>query len=1374
MPAHPSPFRAIPRRLASPHLIALALCLLIGGVAGASLLTSPEAPKKAHALAPEEAKGSCPVTGPGGKRMAYAAAEEAPTAAPEEKPNPEGKNSPGCVSCHIGTEPSHASQPSALNGFGCVGCHGGNPTSKKIEEAHVQPRYPAEWKKLGKVRFSGNPERAYTLLNREDPRFIRFVNPGDLRIAAETCGAAGCHGEKQPTKGDNVVLKVRKSMMTHGSFLYGAALYNNGALPVRDAQFGESYSVAHLQNPHQPHSLPQRINGTFLDPVTKQFRLPTPDETFARGWLSFLDPLPRWEITQVGNVLRVFERGGQRKGEIGNPNREEEPGRPDVKLSARGHGTQLRTDPVFLGLQKTRLLDPTLNFPGTNDQPGDFRSGGCSSCHNVYANDPDPFHSGPYASRGNRGLSFTGDKAMKDAQARGERGHPISHTMSNEIPTSQCITCHIHPGTNMLTTYLGYTWWDNETEGEGMYPKKSLQRSPAEKDAIQQRNPEGAALRGNWGDVSFLENEVPKLNAKLKQTQFASFNGHGWVFRAVYKRDREGNLLDSDGRCLPPGTDLTKPNPPAPNQPLQPGAAVHLRDIHLEKGMHCVDCHFAQDNHGTLKLYSEPRAALEIGCVDCHGTIRKKADPSADEAVAAGPEGGRKLSDYQLMSVGGSPTLRWEKTDDGKLIQHSAVTPDLQWEVPQVLDTITPGNKHYNPKSARAKTIRKDNKTWGPPADDAQLAHTDANMTCYSCHTAWTSSCFGCHLSMTANQKKPQLHFEGGNSRNWTSYNFQTLRDDLFMLGKESTVMAPTDASGKKCQRTVPVRSSCAILVSSQNANREWLYEQQQPVSAEGFAGTAFSTFVPHTVRGKETKACSDCHVSQANDNNAWMANVLLQGSNSVNFIGRFAYVATGESVEAIAVTERDEPQAVIGSYLHRLAYPEAYKDHQDRGRKLKIAHTHEGKALSLQQRGEYLYSAEGEHGLRVYDIANIDNKGFSERITTAPVSPLGQKFYVHSKYATCVAAPSTMALDPVRTHRPENEEGRIHPLYGYLYVTDRDEGLILVGAATLLDGNPTNNFLKRALTWNPGGLLNGANHVEIAGTHAYITCDRGLVIVDIDDPLHPKVATEIGAPALNHPRSVAVQFRYAWVCDADGLKVVDVTDPTKARVVPGALVRLDSANNVYVSRSYAYVAAGKQGLAIIDVKQPEQPKLEQLFTAGGTLNDARAVRVGMTNNSTYAYVADGVNGLRVVQLTAPDTTPGIYGYAPRATPTLIATYKTDEPALALSEGLDRDRAVDESGNQLSVFGRRGARPLNANEQSRMFRLNDGTGPLFQVTDHADDLTPGNTGQSSVRGNWVDGLYLLPLLGIAAYRARRRTQLTAKPPRARREEPERE
>src|SRR5947207_12404874 len=215
------------------------------------------------------------------------------------------------------------------------------------------------------------------------------------------------------------------------------------------------------------------------------------------------------------------------------------------------------------------------------------------------------------------------------------------------------------------------------------------------------------------------------------------------------------------------------------------------------------------------------------------------------------------------------------------------------------------------------------------PSDDTSLAHANTSMTCYSCHTSWTPTCFGCHLQMTANARKPMLHNEGLLTRNYTSYNFQVLRDDIYMLGVDGTVTG---------HRIAPARSSCAVLVSSQNANREWLYYQQQTISAPGLSGQAFSTFVPHTVRAKETKQCSDCHVAAANDNNAWMAQLLLHGTNFMNFMGRYIYIATGDrGLQAVAIAEHDEPNAIYGSDLQRIPSPENFKKFVARGPQLTI-----------------------------------------------------------------------------------------------------------------------------------------------------------------------------------------------------------------------------------------------------------------------------------------------------------------------------------------------------------------------------------------------------------------------------------------------------
>ncbi|HLZ49301.1 MAG TPA: hypothetical protein VKP61_00995 [Candidatus Acidoferrum sp.] len=1204
------------------------------------------------------------------------------------------RKSSGCVSCHSSTdEPSM--HPTKTVFLGCSDCHGGDasvsvasgiaPNSAEFnatkEKAHVQPRSP-----IFKVR-SALPEDTYTAWLKESYEYVKFRNPGDLRVAPETCGAAGCHPRE--------VRASSTSMMTHTGLLWGAALYNNGGFPEKDTHFGESYDR---------NGKPQSI---------KTIPPPTREETRTKGVLPELEPLLRWEISQPGNVLRVFERGGEKKAELGNPDREEDPGKPDDKLSDRGFGTELRTDPVFLGLQKTRLVDPVMSLPGTDDHPGDYRSSGCSSCHVVYANDRDPAHSGAYAQFGHSGFSASSDPMIP----KKESGHPIKHVFTRSIPSSQCMVCHIHPGTNMLTTYFGLTWWDNEIDGDKMYP--SQQRNPTDEQRYQSflRNPEAAAARGLWSDQKFLENlGSPEFNATLKSTQFADFHGHGWVFRSVFNHDRKGNWLDNDGKIIPF------------DDPQRFSKAVHLADIHLEKGMQCNDCHFEQDNHGNGKIYGEPRAAVEIDCIDCHGTIRSKA--TLRTSGPAAPAGGRRLD--LLRTPSGLRRFEWR--DDGALIQRSMSEPNLQWEIVQTLDSITPGNAHFNMKSFRAKLMSKDGtvKSQSSP-DDSNLAHANSSMTCYSCHTSWTPTCFGCHLQMTANARKPMLHNEGITTRNYTSYNFQVLRDDIYMLGVDGTVTG---------HRIAPARSSCAILVSSQNANRDWLYYTQQTISAPGFSGQAFSTFVPHTVRARETKQCSDCHVSASNDNNAWMAQLLLQGTNFMNFMGGYIYVATGnKGLEAIAVAEHDEPEAIYGSDLQRVAYPDDYKKFLARNRQLATSYRHAGNVLDVQARGEYAYAATGPGGLRIYDVANIDNKSFSERITTAPVSPLGQRLFVPTKNAVAVASPTTLGVDPLRQALPVNEEQPIHLLYGFLYVADREEGLVVIGnpnlkspspgVGTLIDGNPANNFLKRTLAFNPGGILTGAHRITIAGKYAYILTDKSLVVVDLDNPLAPRVTSIIGAPELDNPRGIAVQFRYAFVVDRYGLKTLDVTDLAHPKLVANGKVALGDPRNIYVARTYAYVADGRFGLSIVDVENPEQPRYEQQYSANGAIDDTNDVKIGMVAGSAFAFLADGRNGLRVLQIVSPWDDPAHFsGFSPRPVPKLIATALTRGPALAISKGIDRDRAVDESGNQLAVFGRRGARPLNRAEMQRLY-LHSGNGEFYSV---ADDLVerPRSTSSTSL------------------------------------------
>jgi hypothetical protein len=1462
------------------------------------------------------------------QKITYVRAPAAPRGQPGETAAEQwayvDKQNAGCVSCHTASDHKtmHASPAVVL---ACVDCHGGNKEVvvdrswnrhsmeyvAALKQAHVLPRFPVAWG----WPSSANPKRSYALLAKESPEFIRFVNPSDYRVARDSCGA--CHM--------SIIEASERSLMSTGAMLWGGAAYNNGIVPFKNYMFGESFT-----RKGEPALL--KSASTQIGPDGKpMWGTVTPAEK-ARGALPILYPLPRWNTIPPGDVFRVFEDGGHvinpQFPEIGLPNstgsiqKLAEPGRPDLKQSNRGPGTGLRVAIPVLNIHKTRLNDPFLFQMGTNDQPGDYRSSGCASCHVIYANDREPRHSMNYAQCGRDGQTITADPTInslregehrqgaygtydaakeehhervratvlggkgkylggdgtdpeekadlavncaraiasaeqltfspaegqaphgtmddhamsqaeahaaagldKDGHAGGpaadhyvamqdrERGHPLVHAFTRAIPTAQCMNCHMHQPNIFLNTYLGYIMWDYESDAPRMWPgpentapkpagmsdadwqkafKKQFHPNMAEQREVLDRNPEGAATRGLWRDVEFLRN-VYDLNAENKDTQFADYHGHGWNFRAILKRDRRGNLLDDDGDMSTYGTDtahIVDPNDPQKWRKAgegkfvqpgydNPGKAVHMMDIHAQVGMQCADCHFAQDSHGNGMIYGEVANAVEIGCKDCHGT--PDAYPTLMTSNMAAPEKGNNLA--LLRNADGQRRFEWTTEANGRrvLIQRSIIDPKLSWRVSLVKESVDPqyagqtepdGRPVFNPKAVRAKLMAKS------AADDGMYkfglgvakearAHRDDDMACFTCHLSWTTSCAGCHLPIEANWKSTTHKYEEDYTRNYATYNPQVARDDMFQLGKhqrnKSSGSDPVkfDATGNPISGkaiTAPIRSTSALILSSTNINRERIYVQQPPISSIGYSSQAFAPHFPHTVRKNETKQCTDCHVSQDDDNNAIMAQLLLLGTNYVNFVGMNAWTGLQGGFEAVRVTEWDEPQAVIGSYLHRYAYPDFYKLHVEKNdRELKnwtrgaivdgklsgettgreqFTNPTKGTADAvrcLQMRGEYMFVAEGKGGFRAYDIAQVGDKGFSERITTAPFSPLGHDTHVKTSNATCMALPTNQAIAPTR-NTPElrglNQEQPFSPVYHYAFVTDSVEGLIAVNVDTLADGEFRNNFFSRALTFNPDGVLTGARHITLAGDYAYIVTDKALVTVHLPEAWSPDKPCEVSdkntclAPRitsvvpLKDPRATAVQFRYLWVTTANGLELMDVTNLASPRPVPQATVPLADARRVYLARTYAYVAAKAQGLVIVDITAPTRPSIYQAYTANGQLNDAEDVIVASTNASLFAYVADGRNGMKVLQLTSPASQPNFYGFSPEPRPELIAWARTPTPALAMSKGLDRDRGVDETGGQMAIFGRLGSRPFNRPEMEELF-LNS-RGEVFRVSNKVD------------------------------------------------------
>ena len=270
--------------------------------------------------------------------------------------------SEGCLTCHTQSDTYTMHDNPAVN-LGCTDCHGGDQSVAKPagadkestqyaearDIAHVLPRYPETWK----YPSSSNPKHSYTLLNVEAPEYVRFVNPSDYRVAEEACGA--CHLP--------IIKAAKRSLMSTGAMLWGGAAYNNGILPFKNYIVGEAYTR-------------EGVGALIEGPVYEDAAA----KAEQNGILPLLYPLPAWETVRPGDVFRIFERGGRNivnlfpetalPNALGQLQRLEEPGRPDIRQSNRGPGTGLRISVPLINITKTRLNDPLLWFLGTNDNPG--------------------------------------------------------------------------------------------------------------------------------------------------------------------------------------------------------------------------------------------------------------------------------------------------------------------------------------------------------------------------------------------------------------------------------------------------------------------------------------------------------------------------------------------------------------------------------------------------------------------------------------------------------------------------------------------------------------------------------------------------------------------------------------------------------------------------------------------------------------------------------------------------------------------------------------------------------------------------------------------------------------------------------------------
>jgi uncharacterized protein (TIGR03437 family) len=155
------------------------------------------------------------------------------------------------------------------------------------------------------------------------------------------------------------------------------------------------------------------------------------------------------------------------------------------------------------------------------------------------------------------------------------------------------------------------------------------------------------------------------------------------------------------------------------------------------------------------------------------------------------------------------------------------------------------------------------------------------------------------------------------------------------------------------------------------------------------------------------------------------------------------------------------------------------------------------------------------------------------------------------------------------------------------------------------------------------------ATSVVIAGDYLYVATTtppgtrRGLHVVNVRDRARP-VRTGYLQDRGGAYRDLAVADGIAYLANEEGLQLVDASDPARLRELafipiwewPSGDVRT-AAVGVAVSGAFAYVAAERGGLKIVDVSERKSPRLVGACTWDNASAQDVAIRGGL------AYVAD-------------------------------------------------------------------------------------------------------------------------------------------------------
>ncbi len=302
-----------------------------------------------------------------------------------------------------------------------------------------------------------------------------------------------------------------------------------------------------------------------------------------------------------------------------------------------------------------------------------------------------------------------------------------------------------------------------------------------------------------------------------------------------------------------------------------------LPDIHREKGMHCIDCHGANEIKADANKNRTQHDAVKVRCETCHGTnsraptgIELKAeDPRAEELIKK-----NQLNPNLMKKIKLGDTIMTDL--DGQLQPHILLV-DGKW----ILYSKVTGKEHQIPLLKFMKQR---------PYAHQILGHMK-DTECSACHARWSASEWGMHViredninpnqwqDWSLNDPTLQQKLWGGKREkaqikqpagmlNWTSaINTPNGPRGSWTKGIWSHVFSETGWSSlilgknKRKRYTIMKPHYQYFLTDLSNQEGRPTLRAKVPLARNGRPGWVMTPHTPHTIRAT-TRPCESCHES--------------------------------------------------------------------------------------------------------------------------------------------------------------------------------------------------------------------------------------------------------------------------------------------------------------------------------------------------------------------------------------------------------------------------------------------------------------------------------------------------------------------------------